>query len=157
MKLSPLRTAMLAGAMVLSPLLWAQQTPNFTGTWQLDPAKSQANVRDEAVTLTIQDNSPNIQFKRVARQAGGHESVSTFTCQTGGKECDFDENGHKAKVSLWYDGSALVILKTDGPKEDAVTQWRLELSPDGKTLSVVLTHIDPSENEEKLVFDKETS
>ncbi|MGH9581731.1 MAG: hypothetical protein ACRD4O_02205, partial [Bryobacteraceae bacterium] len=59
-----------------------------------------------------------------------------------------------AKVSLWYDGSALVILKTDGPSDDSVTQWRLALSANGKTLSVDLTHIVPQKSPEKLVFDK---
>jgi hypothetical protein len=138
-------------------LLLAQQSLNFSGTWQLDAAKSQAGGGNRQVTFTIQDNSPKIEFKRVVQEGGGHEVVSQFTCETGGKECEFDEGGHKAKVSLWYDGTALVILKTDGPKEDAVTQWRLDLSSDGKTLTVDLTHIDPSGNPEKLVFDKMSS
>jgi hypothetical protein len=148
------RLAWLAGAVFASCMFAQNQPHNLSGTWQLDTAKSQANQHDEKVTLTIQDHAHTIQFKRVVQEGGGKEVISQFTCQTGGKECDFDEGGHKAKVSLWYDGAALVILKTDGPKEDSVTQWRLELSPDGKTLDVDLTHIVPEENEEKLVFNK---
>jgi hypothetical protein len=49
-------------------------------------------------------------------------------------------------------------LKTDRPKEDAVAQWKLELAPDGNSLKVEFTHIDPaSEKPENLVFDKKTS
>jgi hypothetical protein len=146
------RLAWFTGPLFCS-LLLAQQSLNFSGTWQLDEAKSQTSGQRN-VTFTIEDNSPKIQFKRVVHESGGRDVVSQFDCQTGGKECEFDEAGHKAKVSLWYDGTALVILKTDGPKEDAVTQWRLALSADGKTLTVDLTHIDPSESPEKLVFDK---
>ncbi|HEX7362499.1 MAG TPA: hypothetical protein VF283_18560 [Bryobacteraceae bacterium] len=147
------RLAWLAGPLFGS-LLLAQQQPDLSGNWQLNAAKSQVNAQDQNVTLSIQDDSPKIQFKRVVQGAGGHSVVSTFTCQIGGQQCDFDEGGHKAKVSLWYDGPALVILKTDGPKSDSVTQWQLSLSSDGKTMNVTLTHIVPNENPEKLVFSK---
>jgi hypothetical protein len=150
------RLAWLAGPLFGS-LLLAQQQPDLSGNWQLNAAKSQTNAQDQNVTLTIQEDSPKIQFKRVVQEAGGRSVVSQFTCQIGGQQCDFDQGGHKAKVSLWYDGPALVILKTDGPKDDSVTQWRLALSPDGKSMSVTLTHIVPNENPEKLVFDKATS
>jgi hypothetical protein len=50
-----------------------------------------------------------------------------------------------------------MILKTDGPKEDSVTQWKLELSPDKHSLNVELTHIEPNDKSENLVFDKKSS
>lgn len=150
------RLAWIAGPLFGS-LLLAQQQPDLSGNWQLNAAKSQTNAQNQNVTIAIQEDSPKIQFKRVVQEAGGRSVVSQFTCQIGGQQCDFDEGGHKAKVSLWYDGAALVILKTDGPKDDSVTQWRLALSPDGKSMSVTLTHIVPNENAEKLVFDKATS
>jgi hypothetical protein len=55
-----------------------------------------------------------------------------------------------------YNGAALVILKTDGPKEDAVTQWKLELSPDKHTLNVEYTHIDPADKTANLLFGKKS-
>lgn len=152
------RIAWLSGALFCSLLLAQESPPDFTGTWHFDAAKSQvADASRSGVTLTIKDDSPKIQFKRVVERSDGHTVISGFNCQIGGQQCNFDEGGHKAKVSLWYDGAALVILKTDGPKEDSVTQWRLTLSSDGKTLSVDLTHIVPSENPEKLIFDKASS
>ncbi len=157
MRYTHLALAVLAASVFSLSLPAADTTPpNFSGTWQLDSAKSQ--VRDaNSITYTIQDASGKINFDRVIQERDGKNVTSKFSCDTVGTQCDFDENGHKAKVSLWYDGPALVILKTDGPKEDSVTQWRLELAPDGNTLTVKLTHLEPVDKSETLVFDKKSS
>lgn len=131
-------------------LLMAQDLPpDLSGTWQ---SKAGHNV-----TLIMKEGFTTLQFKRVVQEADGRSVVSQFNCKIGGEQCDFDEGGHKAKVTLWYDGPALVILKTDGPKQDEVTQWRLTRSSDGKTLNVNLTHIVPSESPENLVFERASS
>jgi hypothetical protein len=151
-----LALALLAVPILVSPLLLADDAPpNFSGTWQLDGGKSPA-AAGQAVTLTIQDSSGKITFTRVAHAKDGKEITFHFSCKTGGNQCDFDEGGYKAKVSLWYNGPALVILKTDGPKEDSVTQWKLQLSPDKHTLNVEFTPIEPNEKSEDLVFDKQS-
>ncbi len=149
--------ALLAAPVLPLLVLPAQAaSPNFSGTWQLDAAKSEAG-EVQAITLTIQNPSGKISFERVVRDKDGKEVKSQFSCDIGGNQCDFDENGHKAKVSLWFNGPVLQILKTDGPKEDAVTQWSLQLSPDGHTLSVELDHIDPAEKKQTFVFDKKST
>jgi len=146
--------AVLAAPLLVSVAVCADSAPpNYSGTWQLDTAQSHL-PGEEAITYTIQDASGQINFTRIVREKDGKEITSQFSCKTGGSQCEFDEGGHKAKVSLWYDGPALVILKTDGPKEDSVTQWRLMINSGGKTLNVDLEHIDPSDKPEKLVFDK---
>ncbi len=129
--------------------------PNFSGTWELDPAKSQ-DANGQAITLTIQCSPGKIDFQRQVHEADGKDSTSKFVCATEGAECDFDENGHKAKVSLWYNGPALMILKTNGPKEDSTTQWKLELSPDGHTLNVHYEHLEPTDKAQDLVFTKKS-
>jgi len=157
MRYTHLALAVLAASMFPVSLPAADiAQPDFSGTWQLDTAKSQA-ADANSVTYTIQDASGKIDFNRIIQERDGKSVTSKFTCDTVGTQCAFDENGHKAKVSLWYDGTALVILKTDGPREDSVTQWRLELAPDGKTLTVKLTHLEPVEKSETLVFDKKPS
>jgi hypothetical protein len=146
-------------AVFAAPLLtfpaFAGSTPNFSGTWQLDAAKS-PDAQGRAITYTIQDASGKITFTQVVHDPDGKEVTSQFTCDTMGTQCDFDEGGHKAHVSLWFAGSALMIMKSDGPKEDAATQWKLELDSGGKTLKVGLEHIDPVGKPETLVFAKKT-
>ena len=146
-------------AAIAAPLLmsvaFAAGPPNFGGTWQLDAAKS-PDAQGRTITYTIQNASGKINFTRVVRERDGKEVTSQFTCDTMGTQCDFDEGGHKAHVSLWFNGPALMIMKTDGPKEDAATQWKLELAPGGSTLKVDLEHIDPAEKPETLVFDKKS-
>lgn len=154
MKLAP---ALLAAPMLFSFLLLADDVPpNFSGTWQLDTAKS-PETAGQAITLTIKDNSGKIDFTRVRHERDGKDITSRFSCATGGNQCEFEEGNSKAKVSLWYNGTALMILKTDGPKEDSVTQWKLELSPDKHTLNIELDHIEPTDKSENLVFDKKPS
>ena len=148
--------AMLAAPLFPLLLLAAPPTPNFTGTWELNSAKSPGE-EGRTITVTIQDAAGKISFKRVVRQKDGKEETSQFSCEVGGNQCDFAEGGHTAKVSLWYNGPALMILKTDGPKEDSVNQWKLELSADGKTMNVEFSHIEPNDKSENLVFDKKSS
>jgi len=87
----------------------------------------------------------------------GKSATARFTCSVGANSCDFDENGHKAKVSLWYNGPELVILKTDGEKHDNTVEWHMRLSDDGKTLNINREIIAPSDEKETLVFNKTDS
>jgi hypothetical protein len=150
-----LALAVLTAPLVLPFGLAAASPPNFSGTWELDPAKS-PEAQGRTMTYTIQVASGKVNFTRVVHEKDGKEITSQFSCGTEGAQCDFDEGGRKAHVSLWFNGSALMILKTDGPKEDAVTQWKLELEPGGKTLKVDFEHIDPTDKAESLVFDKKS-
>jgi hypothetical protein len=128
-------------------------SPDFSGVWEVDAGKS--HLQDgRAVTLTIEKVENKIKWVRSARDKDGKEVTSEFVCEAGSGECELNETGHKAKVTLWYNGPALVVLKTDGVKEDASTEWTLKMSDDKKTLTVGLEHIEPSGNTETLVFSK---
>ncbi len=128
--------------------------PNFGGTWQLDPDQSKSVG---AIVLTIQDTAGKIVLERLSHDKEGKELTSKFSCVPAGPDCDFDEYGNKSKVSLWYSGPDLNILKTNGPKEDATTQWKLTLSPDKKKLTVHVEHLEPSDKDQDLVFIKASS
>jgi hypothetical protein len=152
-----LALAGLATSLLLPLLVTADSgSPNFTGAWQMDAAKSQV-IDGRLVTLTIENVSNKLKMVRVVRDKDGKEVTSQFICGTGGTECEYDEGGHKAKVSVWYNGPALVVLKTEGLKEDASDEWTMKLSPDTHTLTVALEHIDPTSKEETLVFSKQAS
>ncbi len=105
--------------------------------------------------LVLQDASGKIQFTRTTHTPEGKELVAKFECAPGGPDCAFDEAGHKSKVSLWYQGAALVILKTAGPSDDEVTQWTLKL--DNQTLQIEVSHITPAGKTETMVFTHKSS
>ena len=152
MRCLQLGLAALAATATLPFFASADSLPDFTGAWQMDTAKSQ--VEDgRVVSLTIEHVSNKLKMVRTIRAKDGKEVVSQFVCATMGAECELDDAGRKAKVSVWYNGPALVVLKTEGPKEDASDEWTFKLS-DPKTLTVALEHIDPTSKDETLVFSK---
>lgn len=149
------RSVCLALPLLLSGFLLANDTkPNFTGTWELDAAKSQILNGGESIQLAIQEDSGKIQVTKTTHLAGGKEVTSTFECTADGANCVYQDGGKKAQISLWYNGPALVFLKTDGPSDDEVSQSKLQLSPDESTLQIEVTHITPEGKPEMMVFTK---
>jgi hypothetical protein len=145
--------ALLAAPLLFVLCLNADDKPTLTGNWELDAASSQA-LDGKTMTLTIDNSSSTVKMTQVVHERDGKEATYQFTCAAGGGECEFDDAGHKAKVTLWYSGPSLVVLTTDGPKEDSSNEWTLKLSPDSKTLTLLLEHIEPEAKSETLVFNK---
>lgn len=154
MRYIPLTLALFA-ASLLPIIAFAADTssPNFTGTWQLNAAKSQTD-HSENVTLEIQDVPNRFTLVRHVQEGDGKEVVSHFSCATNGTQCEFIEGDHKGKGSAWHDGASLFILESDGPKDESSAEWQIELSPDGKTLNVKYNLLAPTDRTEKRVFDK---
>jgi hypothetical protein len=146
-------------ALLTAPLLaYSSDQTDFSGMWRLDPARS-PGAKGAVIMLTIQKDAGKISYERTMREADGKQAVIHFVCSPDGKNCDLDENGHKAKVSLWYDGPALMILKTGGPKQDSTTERKLELSQDGNTLKVQFTNLDldSGSKTDTFVFTKQSA
>jgi hypothetical protein len=144
----------LAGLALVFPtgLAADSQGAPFTGTWEMNAGKSQVSDA-RSTTLSIQEIGDKI---KVASSTKKGESVITseFTCAPNGKECEFDEGGHKSKVSLYFNGPVLVVFKTDGPESDSASQCNMQVSADGKILTATVSHILPAGKDETLVFDK---
>jgi len=145
--------ASLAVSLFFPVILLASDPPNFGGSWEMDTAKSQV-LDGRVIVLNIESVQKKLKVVELVRDKTGKELSYQFVCETSGGQCDFDEGGHKSKVSLWYNGPALVVLKTDGQKEDASNEWTMKLSPGSKILTVDLEHIDPAGKNETLVFNK---
>lgn len=120
----------------------AQEKPNLSGTWKLND-----------VVLTIDEQGENIHINE-ARGPNPKDNVSNFACSTTGGDCQMQDGTEKAKVSVYYNGPALVVIKTHGRKGDTVDKRRFSLSPDGNSLLVEVMHIVPDGQPEKLVFTK---
>lgn len=132
----------------------AATPPDFTGKWMLDPQRSQ-DTNGATIELTIREKSGKMDYNRLLRERDGKQVKTTFKCTPGAKWCKLDENGHKAKVSLWYVGPVLFMAKTGGPSHDATTERKFELSPDGKTLTVEFNNYSGTGKTQKFVFIKQ--
>lgn len=147
---------LLVGIGLVGCLAWAQDArPDLTGTWQLDPAKSEVSMAKPSVlTWLIQEKADSIEMKQVEKDGGGRErQLASFTCGIGGKECAFKDTDGAVKASFWYNGPMLVEMKTHN---DRISKYRMKLLDDGKTLDVEMLPISPaSGKQEHLVFSKQ--
>ncbi len=125
---------------------------NFSGTWQVNAAQSQT-FEGAATKVVIDQQGNQISFKKWTRERDGQLEESSFTCAIGGVTCDYTEGKHHSKVSLWYDGSSLVMLKTDGPRDRETTERSFTLSSDGKSLTMQFSNVAGGNNKKKLVFN----
>ena len=125
---------LVVSALVLGAVLVSAETkPNFSGTWELNVAKS--DLGGAPITrLVVQVEHKDPVFKYIAKgTADGQdiEEIETFT--TDGKPST-DSRG--AKVIAHWDG-AMLAIETTGGDGKALEDIRLTLSSDGKTLARV--------------------
>ncbi len=59
--------------------------------------------------------------------------IADFTCATDGHDCDIKISGKKGKVSLYYNGSALIQMETKG---DLITKRKFTIDGDGLKVEV---------------------
>ncbi len=134
------------GARVLYTLLFlgsvaladdAGDRAKLPGTWQ----------SDQNVTWML-ENTGNT-MKLTETQNG--QKVSEVECNVTGKECEVTENGHKAKVSMWFNGSKLVELETKGSE---VVKRTFALTGQQDAMEVVLMPVVPSGKTETVSFHR---
>jgi hypothetical protein len=127
--------------------------PSFSGTWHLDPASSRIHSRiSNDLVWTIDQKDEDIHFIETGDERGGKLEI---TCGTRGADCKTKEAGRPLTISFWYNGAALVEMETEG-KGEAVTKKKMQLSADGSSLVVDVTHIMPEgRSPEKYVLKKQ--
>jgi hypothetical protein len=101
----------------------------LAGTWQ----------SDQNVTWMLENT--NNAIKLTLTQNG--QKVSEVECNVTGKQCEVTENGHKSKISMWFNGPKLVELETKGSEvikrtfaagpQDAMEVVVMPVIPSGKT------------------------
>ncbi len=87
------------------------------------------------------------------KEVKGAEVHADFSCETNGKACDLNNQGHKSKVSMWFNGSRLVVLETQG---DEITRRRFQTSGNADTLNVEVAPMSSRSKIEKLTFVRES-
>jgi hypothetical protein len=134
--------------------------PDFTGTWKLNPAKSDFGQgqppTSQVTTIEIHGIAMKVTNDVKGGFMGDMTMVDSFT--TDGKESTWDGmGGAKVKGTAHWEGSALVVdAKTDFQGSDVTIKDTYKLSDDGKTL-YINTHAGTSmgDFDSKTGFDKQ--
>ncbi|HVW85710.1 MAG TPA: hypothetical protein VHB50_13570 [Bryobacteraceae bacterium] len=113
---------------------------SLSGTWVLQ--------KDNAVKLTLQETGDKIHVQ----ETKGGDVTANYTCNLDGKDCSFKEEGHAAKVSLWFNGPKLVELRTRG---NEVTKRRFTVADDGKSMEVEVLPISTPGKGETLAYSRQ--
>jgi hypothetical protein len=147
------KRALLLTAFLALPLAAA---PNLSGTWMLNPAKSQYGQfpAPEVMVRQIQHKDPALSMSTFQKGAQG-EVTTQLKYTTDGKPA---VNGDNQGTARW-DGDKLIVDTSrdyQGAKLTSREEWTL--SADGKTLTIA-THLKlpNGEFDVKQVFEKAPS
>lgn len=152
-----LLTVVAAGAM--AAVAADDKTPDFSGTWKLDTAKSDFGQMPppDSVTLTIDHKEPKLKVKNTTKggMRGDQESEANYT--TDGKESTNTMGPMESKTTAKWDGKKLVMnTKASFQGNDVTITQTWDLSEDGKTLTQKQEYKSPmGEGSAKLVFNRE--
>ncbi len=123
------------------------EKPSFTGTWQLDAAKSKGDTKGNLV-WKIDHKSGDISIEEVS----DGKAISTAKC-TIAKPCQFEEAGRKMSAMTYFLGDTLVQIRSAEDNSTAIKR-QLKMDTDG-TMHVELITIVPADKTEMLVFAKQ--
>lgn len=146
--------------LIALPLMsvFAQQKPDFSGTWKLNVAKSEFGPLPAPTSRTdvITHKEPSLSNSVTAEGAQGKQEY-TLSYTIDGKEALNKMGPREVKSTLKWVGSDLVISsKFVFNDMDVTSESTWTLSPDGKTLTVK-AHFKSAmgEADQKLVFEKQ--
>ncbi|HEY4362198.1 MAG TPA: hypothetical protein VGN17_14580 [Bryobacteraceae bacterium] len=104
-------------------------------------AKLSGSWQQNDIVWTIQDKGVTVHITR----SEGTKIVADFDCNATGQDCQGKDSGHKATVTLWFNGPALVQMETKG---EEVVKRRFAVAAQGDTLelqTIPLTPAGPTE------------
>ena len=122
---------------------FAADRPELNGTWQLS---SNHEGRLKFETLLIQQTPDGVKIS----ESGSKEKTVDIACGVDGHGCKLKEG----EISFWYDGPALVMMEMHHNR-DVVTETRLVLSVDGKTLNLEMIHVSPPGSSSTSTFKRQ--
>jgi len=111
----------------------------LTGAWQ-----SQEGAVKAVWILESQGDAIHITNSQ------GDKKIAEYAC-TLGKECEVKEGGRKVKVTLYFNGSKLVMLETKG---EEVVKRRFGAAEQGDTLELEVIPVVPDGKTETLHFQR---
>jgi len=114
--------------------------PVLSGTW--------ASPNDASEKLVVEQTDSGIHMQELK----GNETKADYECKLDGKDCEFKEDGHPAKVSLWFNGPKLVELVTRGRN---IVRRRFTLADGGKKLVVEMSAFSNPDKSETVEYTRQ--
>jgi hypothetical protein len=84
-------------------------------------------------------------------QIEGSGTVADYKCNLDGHDCDVKIGGHKAAISMYYNGAILVQIETRG---DQIVKRRFSMLPSGTTLKVETIPMVAHAQTEEMEFER---
>jgi hypothetical protein len=113
--------------------------PTLSGTWVLK--------KDPSVKLVVEQTPDKIHVQEFK----GDQVLTEYTCNTVGKDCEIQDEGRPAKVTLWFNGPKLIELRTKGSE---VTRRRFTPAADGHSLEVERSAMSADGKTEVLAYSR---
>jgi hypothetical protein len=100
-----------------------------------------------AAAWIIDSQTDGLHLTEIERSA----PIADFQCNTEGHDCNVKIGGHKATVTLYYNGPALVQLETIG---DQVVKRRFTILPSGNAMKVEVMPMSGHAPNQQLEFER---
>lgn len=133
------------GMLVLAGSVFADDDSSrasLAGTWQ------QTEGSKDAISVWVLKDLGSTMH---VTGSNGTQTVVEFECNTAGKDCEGKESGHKAKVSLWFNGPRLVELETRGSQ---TVKRRFAVTGDGDKMDLETIPVVPPGKAETVHFKR---
>jgi len=132
-------------ALALTTLSWsaaAQQRPNVSGTWKMNPEKSSfERGGPKALTVKFEQQGGTLTEALTINPEQGEERTINLTYTLDGKESVQKVNGQDMKaMAKWEADYLLIEFKND---EGFSFTRRITLSADKKTMTMGVTQVNP--------------
>ena len=85
------------------------------------------------------------------KQIEGSGTVADYQCNLDGHDCDVKIGGHKAAISMYFNGAILVQIETKG---DQIVKRRFSIEPSGNTLKVETIPMAAHAQTEEMEFER---
>jgi hypothetical protein len=135
------------------------ETPNLTGTWKLNVAKSDfGQIPPPASEIqTMVDTEPSIKITTDQKGGMAGDTTTVMNLTTDGKEVTWTSSGAEVKSTAHWEGKSLIVnSKTSFQGSDISIKAVYILSDYGKTLNIGVQYVTGMGNFDlKAVYDKQ--
>jgi len=128
--------------LLVAPVAFADDAGDrakLMGTWQTQEGPS------GGVTWTLEKAQDAIKIT----ESQNGQKISEVLCNTSGKDCEVNSNGHKATISMYYNGPNLVEFETRGSE---VIKRKFSIASPDDVLEVEVVPVVPGGKTETLRY-----